>query len=112
MTPVELAGVIARGDTAALRRLKGVGAKLAERLAVELRDKVVAPSLTATAGDAVGAPMTPAGDGRHEQVVRALVGLGYRAAQAERAAAAAAHRMPDAQVAALLREALKSVDIG
>jgi Holliday junction DNA helicase RuvA len=64
-------------DHAQLTRIPGVGKKLAERLVVELKDKLedfaVAPSRAAVAGAAV------------DDVLSALVNLGYQRAAAEKA---------------------------
>ena len=75
---------IANGDTATLTRVPGIGKKGAERLVLELRDRVgpvpVGPD---------GAPGTN-GLAWPEQVRQALVGLGWTAAQADQAVAAVA----------------------
>jgi holliday junction DNA helicase RuvA len=76
LEPQALCRALADGDTAALRRVPGVGLKSAERLVLELRDKVasVSPAVRAAAP-------TPASGRDH--VVEALVGLGFPAKQAE-----------------------------
>jgi len=67
------------GDTGALVRLPGIGKKTAERLIIELRDRL--DSASATAASATGAPagvaISPV-----EDAVSALVGLGYRPQEA------------------------------
>jgi Holliday junction DNA helicase RuvA len=65
-------------DSAALTRVPGIGRKTAERLIVEMRDRLAAPELTAGAPGGVGAgnPETEA--------YAALVALGYRPAEATR----------------------------
>ena len=70
---------VAGGDVAALVRLPGVGRKTAERLIVELRDRVQRPGLVTAAE---GRP-APAPDPRGE-AQDALVALGYKAAEARR----------------------------
>ena len=67
---------LADGDATALTRVPGIGRKGAERMVLELRDKVVAPAPAPAA--------LPAG-GPREQVVEALVGLGFPARPAEQA---------------------------
>jgi Holliday junction DNA helicase RuvA len=66
--PRELAGAIQRDDLARLTAIPGVGKKTAERICVELRDRL--PKAIATA------PSTP-GDSMREDLVSALVNLGY-----------------------------------
>lgn len=79
--PDALCAALADGNTTALTRVPGIGKRGAERLVVELRDKVSAPGRADTPA-AVGAP---GGSPVFEQVVGALVGLGFNAAQAEQA---------------------------
>jgi Holliday junction DNA helicase RuvA len=76
------AGCIRAGDTAALVRLPGVGKKTAERLVIEMRDRLEAipgaPVSMATAGsDRASASPT-------EEAVTALIGLGYKPQEASR----------------------------
>jgi Holliday junction DNA helicase RuvA len=76
------AGCIQAGDTAALVRLPGVGRKTAERLIVEMRDRLDALSGIALAppgAAATQAPATPV-----EEAVTALIGLGYKPQEASR----------------------------
>lgn len=76
--PDELAGALARGDLARLSAIPGIGKKSAERLVLELKDKVVKMGL-------VPEKQQGAGKGRPAQSVRddvasALVNLGYKEA--------------------------------
>lgn len=80
LEPRELCRALADGDTAALKRVPGVGLKSAERLVLELKDKVTTPY---GAGDSPAAVRAPT-SGR-DNVVEALVGLGFVAKQAEQA---------------------------
>jgi Holliday junction DNA helicase RuvA len=81
MPSAELARVIAAGDVARLQTIPGVGKKLAERVVVECRATVapLAGGRPPTGG--VGAPA----DGSTDDAVSALVNLGYKRAEAERA---------------------------
>lgn len=69
-------------DVTALRQVSGVGKKTAERLALELADKVSDLALDAPTGP--GAP-EGAGGGRVQEAVAALVALGYGFAEADQA---------------------------
>jgi Holliday junction DNA helicase RuvA len=81
----ELVRAIAGGDVARLTQIRGVGRKIAERLAVELRDKIVALGIgggRASAGPGPAMPsIVPAG--RLGEVHGALLSLGYKPAEFE-----------------------------
>jgi holliday junction DNA helicase RuvA len=79
----ELTEAIRSNDLGRLTRVPGIGRKTAERLVLELRDKLP----FAGAGEA---PVPPAGTAVEEDVVSALVNLGYPRAAAEKAVSAAA----------------------
>ena len=102
----DLAGAIARGEVARLCTVRGIGKKTSERLVTELRDRVGGLL------DGAPAPAAPsvAPGGRVERVAQALVGLGYKAAQAERAALAATVALPEASIEVLVREALRQTE--
>jgi holliday junction DNA helicase RuvA len=107
LSPDALRRALVDGDIAMLTRVPGIGRKGAERLALELRDKVVAPS-------AAPATLPTTVNGTHprrDQVVEALVGLGFAAKPAEQAvdAVLAADLLADGRAAdasTLLRAAL------
>ncbi|MFN2479711.1 MAG: Holliday junction branch migration protein RuvA [Pseudonocardiaceae bacterium] len=77
LEPDTLRTALAEGDLAVLTRVPGIGRKGAERLVVELRDRVgvLAPAASGSASRGGGAVRT--------QVTEALVGLGFAARQAE-----------------------------
>jgi Holliday junction DNA helicase RuvA len=98
----ELVAAIAAQDARRLSTIPGIGKKLAERLALELKDKVTAVGVTA-AGTA-----RPRG-GIGADAVSALVNLGYKPAQAEAAVAEATQSAPDLELSALLSAALRAL---
>jgi Holliday junction DNA helicase RuvA len=67
------------GDTGALVKLPGIGKKTAERLIIELRDRLELPAATATSTAAAIPAASPV-----EDAVSALVGLGYKPQEASR----------------------------
>ena len=100
--PRELARAVAEGDVGRLTKVPGVGKKTAERLVVELKEKLL--SLARAAAPSAGAR---AGGGPFEQLERALVGLGYKPAQASAAAASLREQGGERGLDELLRDALK-----
>ncbi|KYF57394.1 Holliday junction ATP-dependent DNA helicase RuvA, partial [Sorangium cellulosum] len=78
----ELAAVIARRETARLTAIPGVGKKTAERLVLELKDKLV--NLPAVPASPAAAPPAPTGS-KQDLLHSALTRMGYRPAEAERA---------------------------
>lgn len=79
-SPEVLRGVIGRGEVAALTRIPGIGRKTAERLVLDLKDKM---------GSFGGTPERPALSQNDVDVVNALTALGYSLAEAQRALAQA-----------------------
>jgi Holliday junction DNA helicase RuvA len=99
MQPADLVGALAAGDVARLSSIPGVGKKTAERMVLELRDKVQ--------GLAAGMPGATAPP--DDDLVSALVNLGYKRNPAERAVVAARRDLPDAEFPELLRASLKQL---
>lgn len=106
-SPDDLARAIAAGDKTMLARAQGVGARLAGRLAQELKDKAAALSFpTAAQGGAVLA----AAAGPLHDALSALINLGYRRVEAHAALLAAQAELgEDTATPALLRAALKEL---
>jgi Holliday junction DNA helicase RuvA len=73
-----------QGDATALTRLPGVGKKTAERLVVEMRDRLATPGRVPTAAALSGAAIPAAPADPVADAVSALVALGYRPADASR----------------------------
>ncbi len=122
--PRDIAALIARQDVAGLTRIKGIGKKTAEMLAVELHEKceLLLLSWNAEAGGQprgvalpAGAKRSSVGPLRHpmlDEVVNALVGMGWKALEADAAVKdlvvdPAADPAPT--IESLLRQALRSM---
>lgn len=75
------------GDLVALTKVPGIGRKGAERIVLELKDKIAGPPADRATEAPGGADVTGAGDEHPErdQVIEALVGLGWNTKQAEQA---------------------------
>ena len=103
MPAVQLQDCLMRGDVAALTRVPGVGRKTAERLVMELRDRVGAVPVALPAGAAgTAAPSRGAFDEAHA----ALVALGYRTNEARELLQSLDPAITDSET--LIRLALRS----
>ncbi len=81
-----LKSAIATGDVGLLAKCPGIGRKTAERLVIELRDKLNPADLAQVAArTASGEGTTPPADSRVNDAVLALTALGYKAADADKA---------------------------
>ena len=101
----ELHSAIAAGDHRMIARANGVGPKLAQRIANELKDKAGGVALGPGGGGVV-----PARGGFASDAVSALINLGFRPAEASEAVAKAEAEIgPEATLDALVRSALKKV---
>ena len=104
LTPDDLRRAVAADDVKTLTRVPGIGQKGAQRIILELKDRLGSP--------AVGSPsaLGPAGAPWRGQVHQGLVGLGWSTKDAEKAVDAVAPEAGDTpDVAALLRAALRSL---
>ncbi len=103
----ELIPAVQKGDLAQLTRIPGVGKKTAERIVLELRDKMTA--LTAKDAERAG-HHEPAGKGGIEgDVISALVNLGYQRVNVEKAVESARKSGATASFEALLKSALQQL---
>jgi holliday junction DNA helicase RuvA len=100
----DLARAVADGDVVRLTKVPGVGKKTAERLCLELKDKLVTLARAAS-------PSVKRAAGPFEQLEQALLGLGFKPQQAEAAIGSLRESAPDGVLETplddLLREALK-----
>ncbi len=109
--PDDLRRAVATDDVPALMRVSGVGRKGAQRLVLELKDRLGAPHSAASTN--LGGGTSSTGPVWQGQVHSALVGLGWNPREADAAVAAVAEDIdPDSDVATALRAALRSLDRG
>jgi Holliday junction DNA helicase RuvA len=107
ISPDDLGRAVRAGDVLALCAVPGVGAKTAERLVVDLRDRVAE---LAGPPESDAAPRSAAGDPRVEQAVSALVNLGIPESRADRVVGEALAALgEDAPVESLIRAALRGL---
>jgi holliday junction DNA helicase RuvA len=98
----ELVGAIASQNARLLTSIPGVGRKLAERLGVELKEKMSLLGLGEASARIAKSSVA-------DDAIAALKNLGYKAAQAEAAVTAAARRVAVDDLNAILEAALKSL---
>lgn len=105
MSAVAFRGAVANGDVKSLSQISGVGKKTAERIVVELRDKIgAAGALEAASARHALSP----GDQKANDAVLALMALGFKQVEAHDAVRAAQTMMgPQAAVEQLVRACLK-----
>jgi holliday junction DNA helicase RuvA len=107
LAPDRLRAAVSGADIATLTKVPGIGRKGAERMVLELRDKLGMP---AASGGAAAAPPAAGSALWRDQVTDALVGLGYSTKQAEDAVAKVAESAAsDANVSEMLRSALREL---
>lgn len=103
VSTADFARLVQAGDVVALTKIPGIGKKTAERIVVELRDRVegLGAMLPGLSGKASGAPLDPAGE-----ATVALQQLGYKPAEVTRLVQKVAAEGDDAE--AIIRKALRA----
>ncbi len=107
MSADEIIEAIRKDNLAKLTAIPGVGRKTAERLVVELRDKVGALAMAATAGEATVTKGAATGGDAFEDALSALLNLGYQRNAAEKAVQEVRRDGADQDVQKILRAALQ-----
>lgn len=104
LTPERFALCVAANDTKTITKAQGVGAKLAQRIVLELKDKLKSADMPTTfSGEAFSGGAASIG-GNAGEAVSALVVLGYAQADAAKAVSGLSPELPSAE---LIRQALK-----
>lgn len=98
LRPEEALSLVANGDSGSLQRIKGIGAKTAQRIVVDVRDKAV--KLGASS------PSAASGSTARSEALEALLVLGFARPAVEKALAALAAEQADASVEELIKRAL------
>lgn len=102
LTPEEIQSAIATGNVAVLRTIKGIGPKTAQRVILELQDKLSKENASTPSAFGVN-------DGRNvqEEAAGALLLLGFQKAQIHKCLGAVAREQPGLTVEKMIKEALK-----
>lgn len=105
LSPSELCNVISSGNEKLLKTVKGIGLKTAQRIIVELKDKIVSTGIDAAAP--VSTAVTNLQTEVYEEAVAALTMLGFTPAPSQKVVAALLKEEPDAPVEKVIKLALK-----
>ena len=111
MKVADFKNFVVNADVTSLSKIKGVGRKTAERIVVELKDKV---GVTAAWQEARQRPSLPKGQVLANDVILALINLGYKQVEAQKAVRLAMEALPagsEAESSTLLRTALRSLTL-
>lgn len=112
MNADEIAGAIRTNNLARLTSVPGIGRKTAERLVIELRDKILqisSPALDETIAAGNGKAQKPSLDTVYDDALEALISLGYAKPVADRALKTAMSDGGEISVQALLRRSLRNL---
>ena len=105
LTPSELWNVISSGNDKLLKTVKGIGLKTAQRIIVDLKDKI---STTDIGTSTTSAPISiTANNEIYEEAIAALTMLGFAQAPSQKVVAAILKEEPDAAVEKVIKLALK-----
>lgn len=105
-TTEELAGAISSSDAKTLQKIPGVGKRMAERMVVDLKDKVAGYVSPGGPTHEAASPQVDLSGHIAEQVIEALTGLGFSEKMAEPAVSQVLSENPDIQTSQALRAAL------
>lgn len=106
MSPEELASAIVREDVERLDAVPGVGARVAERIVRELRDKTGPLTLDSAVSENAAANGNGSGNLIFDEAVSALINLGYRPPEAKRAVEAVGKLDDGENLESLIRKSL------
>ena len=110
-SPAELVNIIASGDERSLKGVKGIGLKTAQRIIVDLRDKMAAMGIISTGTSGQGAQ--PAASAVNKEVrdeaVGALTMLGFSPAPSSKVVTEILKETPDMPVEQVIKQALKMI---
>jgi len=108
MSVAELCNAISRGDERLIKGIKGIGKMTAQRIIVDLRDKIVALGI-ADEIPAGGSVQTPVNNAVKDEAVSALTMLGFAPAPTQKVVVAILQEQPDLPVEQVVKLALKQI---
>lgn len=108
MSPSELCDSISTGNEKMIKTVKGIGLKTAQRIIVDLRDKIVSLGI-ADEIPAGGAISSPVNNAVRDEAVSALTALGFSPAPSHKVVMEILKEKPEAEVQQVIKEALKKI---
>ena len=105
LSPAELCNVISSGNDNLLKSVKGIGLKTAQRIIVDLKDKIATTGVETVSGSI--ATLTPANTEVHDEAIAALTMLGFAQAPSQKVVTAILKEEPDSTVEKVIKLALK-----
>ena len=107
-SPAELCNIIANGDERMLKSVKGIGLKTAQRIIVDLRDKIVSSGI-ANELHVSEQPSTMVNNSVKDEAVQALTMLGFSPAPSSKVVIAILKEQPELPVEQVIKLALKLI---
>lgn len=110
-SPAELVNIIASGDERSLKGVKGIGLKTAQRIIVDLRDKMAATGIIPTTPSSQGAMLAAAAVNKEvrDEAVGALTMLGFSPTPSSKVVTEILKSDPDMPVEQVIKQALKMI---
>lgn len=105
LSPTELCNVISSGNERLLKGVKGIGLKTAQRIIVDLKDKIASTGVETVAGSA--ATLSPAHSEVYDEAIAALTMLGFAQAPSQKVVTAILKEEPNLTVEKVIKLALK-----
>ena len=109
MSPAELCNVIAAGDDKMLKTVKGIGAKTAQRIIVDLKDKIVTSGVAQELSVPTNANATVMNTAVKDEAVGALTMLGFAPAASAKVVVEILKEQPELPVEQVVKAALKMI---
>lgn len=110
MSPAELCDAIANGKEKLIKSVKGIGLKTAQRVIVDLKDKIVSSGIASELHVSTGREESPAiNNAVKDEAVSAMTMLGFSPAPAAKVVTAILTEQPDMAVELVIKEALKRI---
>lgn len=104
LSPMELCNVISSGNEKLLKMVKGIGLKTAQRIIIELKDKI--QNIGVESAGSTTTPISNANSEIYEEAVAALTMLGFAQAPSQKVVGQILHEEPDAPVQKVIKIAL------